>query len=209
MPIQILSSVYLTGDVTTVDKIGPRPPQALATMLGINPARFAQGYSIAVLAEKLEPEDFEFGGTTLRSGGRLGLPLRDETADQNRTRVHDQIVKERGQTGYQQLQKQVLAGIPLKGPRRIAKVLTELRHQASMTPDIQYPMGGGALQWKIVARPGLPPGAKPGRKFIIALNVYPDGTADAGRFKVSLSDSQPYQALMDARRKIRIHLESI
>jgi hypothetical protein len=186
------------GDVTTLNWLGPRPPASLAQNLGFNPARLAAGYWMVLLYSPLNVGDFEFSGTTLRSGGRLGLPAATGAADKLRPRVHDQIMAERGADGYKKLQAQVLSSVTITGPNRIAKVIPETRHDASAAPNIQYPMGGGGLQWTLIKK----------KRFLIALHVGPDGMATTPRFAVSLAETQPFQQLYDNRFKIAQYLAS-
>ena len=134
----------------------------------------------------------------MRSGGRLGLPASTAAADALRPRVHDSIVADYGTAGYRQLQQKALASVSIIGNRRITKVLPVTRHDPALTPDLQYPMGGGGLQWTIQrARP---------KNFLIALHVDPTGMADAGAFTVSLAQTQPYQQLLDARTRVMRYL---
>jgi hypothetical protein len=208
MPLKPGDVKYLSGDVTTLNWIGARPGRDIEVNLGFGSGRLAQGYLIAVLVEPLEVGDFEFGGTTMRSGGRVGLPASSNADDQLRTRVHD-IMGQRGQAGYDDLQRRTLATVQIRGPQRIAKVLPATPHDNAVAPSLQYPMGGGGLQWKILRKPNRLNPAVEGKKFVIALQVDANGTADTGRFTVSLSDSQPFQALYDARRKVAQHLETV
>jgi hypothetical protein len=188
----------LSGDVTTLNWIGPRPPRDIEINLGFGHGRLAAGYWIAVLKEPLQPDDFVFGGTTMRSGGRFGLPASNQADDALRPRVHDQIVAERGTTGYRQLQQRALGSVSIIGPNRIAKVLPVTAHNTALAPDLQYPMGGGGLQWTIDrARK---------KNFLIALHVDAAGMADAGSFRVSLADNQPFQQIYNARAKVARHL---
>jgi hypothetical protein len=190
--------VRLSGDVTTLNWIGPRPPRDIEVNLGFGPGRLAAGYWIALLKEPLQPDDFDFGGTTMRSGGRFGLPVSNTADDALRPRVHDSIVAQYGTPGYRQLQQKALASVSITGQRRIAKVLPATRHDPALAPNLQYPMGGGGLQWTIhKSHP---------KNFLIALHVDPTGTADAGGFTVSLADTQPYQRLLDARTRVARYL---
>jgi hypothetical protein len=63
-----------SGHVTTLNWIGPRPPADIERNLGYGPGRLSSGYWVLLLVQGLTPGDFEFDGTTLRSGGKLGLP---------------------------------------------------------------------------------------------------------------------------------------
>jgi hypothetical protein len=107
---------------------------------------------------------------------------------------------ERGPAGYRQLQMRALASVAIAGPNRIAKVLPVTPHDPALAPDLQYPMGGGGLQWTIDRAHK--------KNFLIALQVDPAGMADAGAFRVSLADGQPFQQLYDARARVARHLAS-
>ena len=133
--------VHLAGDVTTLQAIGARSAQTLEKSLGFGHGRLAQGWSVLVLKQQLQPADFEFGGLTLRSGGRLGLPAQNPLSDVARPRVHDAILHERGRKGYTDLQKLTLRNIPEKGSQRLAKVIPTIRHSDKLPPHKQYPMG--------------------------------------------------------------------
>jgi hypothetical protein len=171
-----------SGDVTTLNLIGPRPPAAIEKSLGFQAGRLAEGYWVVVLCDPLTPGDFQFSGTPMRSGGRLGLPAATAAADRLRPRVHDQILGERGTAGYEALQRQVLRTAMTFGPHRIAKVIPATRHSSTAAPSDQYPMGGSAgLQWTLVRK----------KKFLIAMQVGPDNTATTPGFTVSLAEGQP------------------
>lgn len=191
-------SEKFTGDVTTLNWIGARSPGMIEAALGFRAGRLAAGYWVVVLTEKLNEDDFEFAGTTMRSGGRFGLPGSTSAADKARPRVHDAIVTERGEDGYKALQKKVLTSVSLTGPKRIAKVVPVTRHDPNLAPDLQYPMGGGGLQWKLV---------KP-KEFLVAMEVTPAGEAKTPTFTVSLSNSLPAAERYDNRAKLARYLET-
>jgi hypothetical protein len=153
---------------------------------------------VLLLKQQLKPGDFEFDGTTLRSGGRLGLPAATGASDAARMRVHDQIMSQRGAAGYAELQQRILRGVRLYGPDRIAKVIPVTSHDSAMSPAAQYPMGGGGLQWTIKRdRPC---------NFLVAMQVDPNGTARCSDFEVSLT-SGGFDQLQASRRKMREYLE--
>ena len=110
----------------------------------------------------------------------------------------DQVVAQYGANGYRQLQLKALTSVAISGPNRIAKVLPVTPHDPALAPDLQYPMGGGGLQWTIDRAHK--------KNFLIALHVDPSGVADAGSFTVSLADGQPFQQLYDARARVARHL---
>lgn len=171
----------LTGNVTTLNWIGPRPAADVERNLGYGPGRLSQGYWVVLLKQMLTPEDFEFEGTTLRSGGRFGLPAHTTAADSLRPRVHDQIRAERGPHGYQELQQHALRSAMITGPQRIAKVIPSTPHDVDMPPAEQYPMGGGGLQWTIKK-------SRPCR-FLVAMHVDQARNATTPTFTVSIADT--------------------
>ncbi|WP_420100671.1 hypothetical protein [Bosea sp. (in: a-proteobacteria)] len=167
-----------SGNVTTLNWIGPRPAAAIERNLGYAPGRLAQGYWVILLKQILTADDFEFDGTTLRSGGRIGVPAQSETEDAKRARIHDEVLREYGPAGYRELQMRALASVKLHGQDRIAKVVPVTLHESGLAPAEQYPMGGGGLQWNI---------KKPCR-FLIAMHVSPTRIATLPGLTVSLTD---------------------
>jgi hypothetical protein len=138
------------GNVTTLGWIGPRSASLIDEGVGYGAGRLSHGYSILVLKQRLTPDDFEFEGNTLRSGGRLGLPAATWGADAARPRVHDDMLREYGRADYRRLQEGALRSVAYTGTNRIAKVLPTVGHDETLSPAVQYPMGGGGLQWRLV-----------------------------------------------------------
>lgn len=167
MSIILGQHVTLSGNVTTLQWIKPGHEAETEAALGFHRGRLAQGYWILVLKQLPRPDQFRFDGTTLNSGGRLGLPAATSAADLQRPKVHDQIMGQRGAAGYADLQTRTLRDIRIQGEQRIVKVLPATRHDALMAPGHQYPAGWGGLQWSILP-PGLP--------FLAAAEVRADGT---------------------------------
>ena len=193
MALVVGTNPMLSGNVTTLIWIGARSPTAVEQSLGYSGGRLSQGYWIALLKDQLTSADFEFDGTTLRSGGRMGLPGATDAVDALRSRVHDLALQQRGAGGYQALQHAALTSVKLKGDQRIAKVIPAAAHNPAMAPDLQYPPGAGGLQWKIL---------RPGKKFLIALEVSPSGMATAPGFSVNIGPGAPY----DNRAKVMNYL---
>ncbi len=175
-----------SGNVTTMQWIVPGNRGMTERNLGYHMGRLDRGFSILVLKQMPEPEDFEFAGTTLRSGGREGLPAESKAADELRARVHDNILRDLrrdGQVGeddalkaYREKQRKVLASISLSGPQRVAKVIPAIRHNDELRPSQQYPMGAGGLQWVVLGRDSRP--ARRGLLFLVAAFVHPSGEVD-------------------------------
>ena len=169
MPLTLGNTETISGDVTTLQWIKPGYEGDIERALGYHPGKLAQGYYILLLTRKPQPAEFEFSGTTLRSGGRAGLPAASDALDALRPKVHAEMQVKYGAAGYTDLQTNVLKTITIKGDQRICKVLPDLRHNPGMAPNDQYPMGGGGLQWTL-KKPGIP--------FLVAVRVNANGTAD-------------------------------
>lgn len=167
MSITLGQIVMLSKNVTTLQWIKPGAEADTEAALGFQRGRLAEGYWIMLLKHLPRPDQFRFDGTTLNSGGRLGLPADTPAADRLRPSVHDQIMAQRGAAGYADLQARTLRDIRVLGDQRIAKVLPGKPHDDAMAPSLQYPQGGGGLQWWILP-PGLP--------FLAAAEVRADGT---------------------------------
>lgn len=90
-----------SGDITKLNAIGgPRPPADIERMLGYRSGRLARGYYLLLLTQPLGVDDFDFAGTTLRSGGREGLPAATINADSTRRHVSDRMRQEQGDLEY-------------------------------------------------------------------------------------------------------------
>lgn len=174
----------LFGNVTTLVWIAARSPQNVEKSLGYGPGRLSAGYCVALLSKPLEPQDFEFEGTTMRSGGKLGLPSNDPATEHARRRVHQEVMGEYGEDHYETMQKSALRGIPAKGPDRIAKVVPMEPHNEAMGTADQYPVGAGGLQWTL---------KKPGKDFLIALFVDSNGYAQSTDFAHFIGEGAPYE----------------
>ena len=192
MPLTVGHIETISGDVTTLQWIKPGYEAETERALGYHSGKLAQGYYVLLLTRKPQPAEFEFSGTTLRSGGRLGVPAPTNALDALRPRVHTEMQSSYGAAGYSDMQTNALKTIALKGDQRVCKVLPDLRHNPGMAPNDQYPMGGGGLQWTL-KKPGLP--------FLVAVRVNPNGTADTPGFSVDL-----VKGGYDARAKLRAYM---
>lgn len=185
----------LEGNITTNSAVGPRSARALAESLGFGKWRLAQGWAIAVLIDPIDTAQFQLHGITLRSGGRLGAPAATEKEDEARTKVHEAILAEHGSEGYDRLKSVALARITPKGPDRVVKVLTAIRHVAGASPQGQYPMGGGGAQWYL---------NKP-HKFRIVMVVDGNEIARIPGFSAFIGESAPY----DDRARLARYLDTV
>jgi hypothetical protein len=194
MARQLGETIPLGGDVTTLQWIKPGYEAETCLSLGYRIDRLSSGYQIGFLRQMPRPDDFIFAGTSLRSGGRLGLPKRDQDNDKQRRHVHDEMVKERGAEAVRQMQRAALSMISLHGAQRLVKILPVILHDPFMSPAEQYPMGGGGLQWTLV-RP---------LDFLIAVQVFPDGTVRTTDFTLNLK-----QGGYDTRAILRSYMEKV
>jgi hypothetical protein len=72
------------GTITTLQWIKPGVERRTEDALGFNANRLAAGYWILFLKTLPDEKAFEFDGTTMRSGGREGLPAKSWGIDQSR-----------------------------------------------------------------------------------------------------------------------------
>ena len=156
-----------SGNITQLKALILADLRATEKNVGFHSGRLSRGFKLLLLKEMPRPEDFEMHGTTLRSGGRFGNPLQDPEEDKQRRRVHDDIMETLGAAGYGALQAAGLKFASVSGRDRLIKNLPEIRNNRDMTPDVQYPPGGGFLQWDL-KKPGLP--------FLFAAEFSGDGT---------------------------------
>lgn len=143
-------ATHIAGNFTTLNTIKPADKSWTERNLGFHRGRLGPGYYIFLLKEVLKPEHFQFDGNTLRSGGRLGLPAGNESLDRLRLRVHDDMMKKYGPEEYRSLQKWLVKTGSIAGPKRFVKVVPVIDHNPHMAPNVQYPMGGGQGQWKLL-----------------------------------------------------------
>lgn len=176
------------GDITKNRFVGARCARDVERSLGFGAGRLSSGWAVLVLKDRLTPADFKFSGTTLRSGGRLGLPGDTPEADGARPHVTEVMKAEYGALHYEKMQQLALASVTEKGQDRIVKVVPVLDHDPDARPSDQYPMGGGGLQWTLTAP----------KTFLVAMTVSDSEIATIPDFSAFIGPSAPY----DARARI-------
>ena len=194
MALTLGQTANLAGDVGRLNWVGARSPALIEKSLGYGAGRLSNGYFIALLKEALRPNHVRFGGLTLRSGGRLGLPSADPGEDKKRKHNHDQMLDDYGQ-GSVGMMLTKLAGDPrnLSGDERIVKILPVTRHVGS-NPAQEYPPGGGGPQFTLTA----------GHDFLIAVEVSPEAIAmTAALWSVSVATDAPYEGRAKLMRYLR------
>lgn len=182
------------GDVTKLQRIGARSGADLEAEPGFHRGRLANGYLVLVLKQTLTAADFDFAGITLRSGGRLGNPAPTDAQDKLREHVSEQMRKEYGTGTYDQMKARALGDITATGPNRLIKFLPTIRHGSALGPDVQYPPGGGGLQWTLLND----------CKFLVALEVKA-GIAQAPGISWKIGPGSSY----DDRHRINAYLERV
>jgi hypothetical protein len=93
----------------------------------------------------------------------------------------------------------MLKNISIVGPNRIAKVIPVTPHRDDVRPSEQYPMGAGALQWRI--RKDRP------CRFLVAMHVDRSGIATTPLSSVPLIGGST-DALYANRVRVKKYLES-
>ncbi len=182
-PFVLGATTKVNGDITQNIWVGARSARALEKSLGYGVGRLSAGWWVLLLTQALTPADFRFGGLTIRSGGRLGLPADTPAADRLRISVHDDMMGRMGEDAYRKLQTQTLASIPSKGAKRLVKVVPVQGNSKTMPPSQQYPMGGGGLQWTL----NWP------CQFLVAMSVDANGIARIPGYSTNLGESVPYE----------------
>jgi len=193
---QMTPAVY--GNISQLKAVILADYRATEANVGFHAGRLSNGFKLLLLKSPPRPQDFEFQGTTLRSGGRYGLPAATDAEDAKRAAVHDGILKERGAAGYEALQKHVLGTSSFTGPDRLVKILPDTRHDSAMSPADQYPAGGGFLQWDL-KKPGLP--------FLYAALFHGDGSVETvqGTFQLNTGN---FLADYPQRAKLQKYLQT-
>lgn len=182
----------LQGMVGPMIWSGARPPASIERSLGFQRGRLGQGYYILLLKERVRPEDIVMEGTTLRSGGRMGLPAATSQADDLRPRVRKTI-----DPYTRDFWRDKLGGIntPLRGMERWCKIRPVVPHSTFLAPSDQYPPGGGGGQWTL----------KHDYNFLIAAFVDDKAVAHApGGLTVSVAED----AFYDDRARLTRYLEA-
>ncbi len=182
-PLVLGTDVFLNGDITQNRWVGARSARELERSLGYGAGRLSAGWTVLLLKQVLQPEDFKFSGLTIRSGGRLGLPAESPAADKARRPVHDEVMDTIGAAGYRDRQLKALSEITQKEETRLVKVIPVTPHSDTLKPSEQYPMGGGGLQWTLI-RPC---------KFLVAMTVDENGIARIPGFAAFLGESAKYE----------------
>ncbi|WP_421838198.1 hypothetical protein [Novosphingobium sp.] len=171
------------GCISRLNWVGARAPALIEQALGYQKGRLSLGYAIGLLIEPIRANHVEFGGLTLRSGGREGAPLKDPEQDQLRVRVHTRMLQEYGSNSVARMLED-LARDPrnLTGGERIVKIYPVIEHKGD-NPKEEYPMGGGGPQFILTGR----------HDFLIAAVVSGDCiAATAAGWSVSVAENAPY-----------------
>lgn len=101
----------------------------LEAKIGYHQGRLAKGFFVAHLVRLPQPHEFELAGYSITAEHRFQL-----SADLDANR----------------LKKIALEAMRRIGSRNLIKILPNTRHNAQMIDDLQYPIGRGIPQWKLI-----------------------------------------------------------
>ncbi|MEN3792669.1 hypothetical protein [Fulvimarina sp. MAC3] len=191
-PIEPMESVVgrgirLTGTLTTLNRIGPRPVRMIEASLGFTPGALSGGYHILLLKEPLRSSDYQTIGQDQPAGSVISPTRRPGSLDD--------IVADTG--GRQRV---IGAAAPrpaavIAGPMRLAMVVPSDRKGGGRDP-VQRRSGGGAETIDLKAAKG----------FLIAAHVRSDGTVETPYFTISLSEELPQEELAGNLNQISQYL---
>lgn len=144
--MQVGDLARVSGYVTKEKFIKGRPLADIERILGYQAGRFRQGVAFIKLTRLPSLTEFELAAYSNVAAHRYRQP-----ADLN----------------AQKLKKLAAESWALNGSERLVKVRPATAHDDNMAPDLQYPPGDAAPQWKLTAvLPGI----------VVAIVIaYPDG----------------------------------
>lgn len=139
-------TVQTRGYITKLKFIAGRDLGYLERILGFHAGRFSNGVWVMKLDRLPLIAEFEVKGYSMVAEHRFAEP-----SNLNMSRV----------------KQNALESWKTSGPDSLVKIRPEMAHEAGMEPDVQYPPGLGAPQWKLIAP--LP------ATVIAHVTVYPNG----------------------------------
>jgi hypothetical protein len=159
-------------------------PRELERVLGFHIGRLNEGFSLLLLVEMPELHTVSIQGMTNLSGGREGPPGRTAAEDAARPEVDKRYQEERHKV-WDDYKTNISADVKkvgkawsdlnaawtaveatnITGRRRAVKIVPVTRHDDSMSPAVQYPVGAGVPQFNMHKK----------SKWLIAANVHPNG----------------------------------
>lgn len=210
MALQVGDRPRFKGNVTTLDKLPVGSGEEIERMVGYHRGRLSDGYFILLLVEAITADDFDFHGITLRSGGKTGNP-----GQPNRQPVQQVMTKEFAKSfqlrpdprqaasaHIKQMKDRLVRRDVSRGPDRLAKVLPTIRHNRSIPDAVQYPPGGGALQWDLTKE----------AQFLVAVYVDAAGVAHTAapdpRLRTLSINAAHGSERYEARRALRQFMEA-
>ena len=139
-------ATWVRGYVTKDKFIRGRTLAEIEWTLGFHRGRFAQGIEVIRLDELPGPNQFELAGYSMVAEHRL---------------------RPAGGLDIGKIKSEAAASWALQGPERLVKVRVRTPHDPGGDPDVQYPPGLGAPQWKLTLQV---------RGTVVAeVDSYPDG----------------------------------
>jgi hypothetical protein len=125
------SSDFVSGYVTKDKFIRGRTLQEIEQILGFQTGRFQQGIYVLTLDRLPSQSEFQVAAYSMIAEHHFKMP-----SDLNIEKIKQNAAESWGLTGGD----------------RLVKVRTVAPHDPKLDPDLQYPPGKGAPQWKLTAR---------------------------------------------------------
>ena len=147
--MQVGEPAWVIGYVTKEKFIKGRRLAEIERILGYHAGRFAHGATFIKLNRLPSLNEFELAAYSNVAGHRYRQPT---------------------DLDIPKIKKMAAESWSLTGFERLVKVRPGVEHNVDMSPDLQYPPGQAAPQWKVtVAWPGLQ------GTVVAVVNAYPDG----------------------------------
>ena len=180
--------VRLAGDLTTLNRIGPRPTRMIEGSLGFPPGSLRAGYFILLLKEPLRSVDFEM--STSERAGKSEEPAKPAPKARPQS-LDDVVIDHRARRSLLPARRTPPSGV-IAGPMRLAIIL-DSNGQARDRGDRPHSVGVQNDR-TILTVP---------KTFLVAAAMRVDGTILTPNFTISLSENLPPDEL--AANLSRVH----
>ena len=129
--MKVGDSDFVAGYITKDKFVAGRTLQELEAILGFQRGRFGKGIYVLALDRLPLPGEFQLASYSMIAEHRFQMP---------------------SGLDIDKLTKIASESFALDGPERLIKIRAVEAHDPSLDPDVQYPPGKGAPQWKLTVR---------------------------------------------------------
>lgn len=129
--MKVGDSDFVAGYITKDKFVLGRTLQELEDILGFQRGRFGKGIYVLALDRLPVPGEFQLAAYSMIAEHRFQMPPGLDA---------DKIARNAAET------------FALEGPERLVKIRAVQTHDPALDPDVQYPPGQGAPQWKLTVR---------------------------------------------------------